>query len=509
MNITQFDETAPLVLSNKPACDGLLAIIVDPDMVRSDQLGKILKDRGTRTQVVDSIDEGCNWVERFGPPDLVICDVASQPGLFSRLNAGNQPAYERPYPYWVAVIDDLRTSFQAMADGADDFLLWQDDPDIITSRLQAILKQAALRAWMDVIRKSSVVVSGARRFDGLFSDVAMRLRRVLPIDHFVVARTENERVRFEVVDMLSNCSSPWNFCLRAPISETCPKRFKATETGYRICNQVRDQDPRLSQEMQSCLCIPLSEDGRIIGSLSMASREPKTFERVALSHLESLAIQVGHAVANIERYEQALNEADRLTTIVREVHHRIKNNLQGVIGLLAGHRENAPLLASILNTAISQLHTVAEVHNLLSHHASEQVNIHELIRAIAHHATTLCQHHIDTQFSENTQALCLEASEAVPFALVVNELIQNAIKHGYPDGRMGSIRISLTDGVDTHLCVANDGNPPAQPQSSLATSGIGLQLVRALLPKSCKFHLSVHDGWTAAIVTLRGWVGNI
>jgi len=490
-----------------PVCEGLLAVVVEPDTERRDQLRKMLEDQGVLTLAVASVEDGCSRVEKLGPPDLAIGDVARQPDLVNRLCAGGRPAHEQPCPYIVAVIDDRRAAFQAMVNGADDFLLWPDEPDVIASRLRAILRQTTLRAWTDTIRKASMVVSGAQRFDGLFSDVATRLRRVLPIDHFVVARAENGGVRFEVVDMLSNCCSPWNFCLRAPSSEVCPERFEATETGYRICNQVRDQDPRLAREMQSCLCIPLWDDGRMIGSLSLASREPNAFEKIVMPHLGSLAVQVGHAAANIERYEKALNEADRLAVIVREVHHRIKNNLQGVIGLLAGHRDNTPQLAPVLTGAISQLHAVAEVHNLLSHHTREQVNLHELIRAIAQHATALCRHHIDLQLSEDTETLFLEASEAVPFALVANELIQNAVKHGYPDGRRGVIRINLERAGQTRFCVANEGNPPSTAPTP-AASGLGLQLVRALLPKSCDFQLSARDGWTLAEVTLRGWGDN-
>jgi len=484
--------------------EGLLAIVIHPETERRHQIRTLLAERGAVTRVADSIGEAVRWVETLGPPDLLICDTASQPQIAEKVCAGIRAANEQPCPYTVVLIEDRHQALQAMADGADDFLVWTASPDVIDSRLRAIFRQATLRAWMDTIRKAGAVVSRARRFDGLFSEVAARLRQILPVDHFVVARAEQDSVRFEVVDMLSNGSAPWNFCLRTPHAEACPERFQETEAGYRICNHVRDQDPRLAHDMRSCMCIPLSDDGRLIGSLSLASRDPEAFEKIVMPHLRSLAVQVGHAVANIERFEQAKSETERLATIVREVHHRIKNNLQGVIGLLAEHRNSAPELAAILNNAISQLHTVAEVHNLLSHHTLEQVNLHELIRAITQHAAALCRHHIDVLLPKDTKNFSISASEAVPFALVVNELVQNAVKHGYPDSRRGTIRVSLENHQTLRLRVTNDAAPSGTTVSP--TPGLGLKLVRALLPKTCDFHLFPKDGWTHAEVVLKGWI---
>jgi two-component sensor histidine kinase len=210
-------------------------------------------------------------------------------------------------------------------------------------------------------------------------------------------------------------------------------------------------------------------------------------------------------MANIERYEQALSETERLATIVREVHHRIKNNLQGVVGLLAEHRDTTPALAEVLNGAISQLHAVAEVHNLLAHQNEEQISLAELVSAIVTRTAALCHHRLEVDIPENTDSFKLSAGEAVPFALVVNELLLNAIKHGYPDGRSGTIRISLVANGEACLRVANDGCL-TESNPSPDSSGIGLQLVRALLPASCTLRLSGADGWTVAEVTLREWM---
>jgi two-component sensor histidine kinase len=488
-----------------PARRGLLTIVIDPDPRRRAGIRGVLEKQGMVVCEADSLGEARHTIGAMGTPDLVVCDIGMHREALEDLGEPDELEGGRIRAYRLAVIPDRREALHALAQGADDFLVWPNPPEAIEGRLRAVVQQATLRAWLDTLRRAGMVVAGARRLDGLFAAVAARLRQILPVDHFIVARPEENAIRFEAVDMVSPGSPPWTYCLRSPESETCPERFTATPAGYRICDGVHDQDPRLAQGMRSCLCLPLLDSGRVIGSLSLASREPQAFDSSLLPHLGSLAVQVGHAMANIERYEHALSEADRLAAIVREVHHRIKNNLQGVVGLLAEHRDTTPALATVLNSAISQLHTVAEVHNLLSHQTREQIGLAELVHAIVTHTAALCRHRLEVDLPDNTATFMLAASEAVPFALVVNELIQNAIKHGYPDGRTGTIRVSLVANGETSLRVANDGRSPEPAQDS---PGLGLHLVRALLPASCTLCLSGADGWTVAEVTLRDWMNN-
>jgi len=503
-------ETIPVSIGRPwpvPARRGLLSIVIDPDNQRRAQIRGMLQKQVMVVCEAASFSEARHSIAALGAPDLVICDIAMLRETIEGLNDGDQPEGGHVRAYRLAVIPDRRDALQALAEGADDFLVWPNPPEAIEGRLRAVVQQGTLRAWLDTLHRASMVVAGARRLDGLFAAVAARLRQILSVDHFIVARPEAEDIRFEVVDMVSPGSPPWTYCLRSPESETCSERFIAAPAGYRICDGVHDRDPRLSQGMRSCLCLPLLDNGRVIGSLSMASREPQAFDSGLTPHLGALAVQVGHAMANIERYEHALSETERLATIVREVHHRIKNNLQGVVGLLAEHRDTTPALAAVLNSAISQLHAVAEVHNLLAHQNEEQINLTELVRAIATHTATLCRHRLEVDLPEDTDSFMLSAGEAVPFALVVNELVMNAIKHGYPDGRTGTIRISLDASGEASLRVANDGCLP-ETMASADRSGLGLQLVRALLPAACTLRLSGTDGWTVAEVTLRNWIKN-
>jgi two-component sensor histidine kinase len=241
--------------------------------------------------------------------------------------------------------------------------------------------------------------------------------------------------------------------------------------------------------------------------LALASCKARAFRSAHLPYLQSLALQVAHTVANIERYQNCQAQTGRLTTIVREVHHRVKNNLQGVIGLLGGYRDEHRTLAPVLNHAISHLHAVAEVHNLLSRNTREVIHLPELVGGICMAIGKFCAHRLESDLGPSTQNIIVSASEAVPIALVLNELIQNAIDHGYPDGRRGIIRVVLDASSGTIvLRIDNDGIPPPAAAGDMgAPFGMGLDLVRTLLPERGATFRLFHEGdWTVAEVVFAG-----
>jgi two-component sensor histidine kinase len=335
------------------------------------------------------------------------------------------------------------------------------------------------------------------------------LRRVAPVDHFMIVLKEGDEAVFVTVEARPGVVSAIPPDARLPFQGSFLDRLKKLGRPYLIPDLIKaggfPEDALILKDgLRSCARLPLYSAGAFLGMLALASRRPRAFNRAHLSYLEPFAQQVAHAVANIERYRQAKSEAARLAVIVREVHHRIKNNLQGVIGLLSRYRDEQPALAPVLHHAIGQLHAVAEVHNLLSRHTRETVRLPELVGGVCQALAEFCPHRLELTPSAPAARLTVLASEAVPAALVVNELIQNAIDHGYPDGRRGTIRVDLDERADAvALRIADDGVPPAQDINSEndVGYGIGLNLVRTLLPaRDASFRLYREGDWTVAEV---------
>ena len=189
--------------------------------------------------------------------------------------------------------------------------------------------------------------------------------------------------------------------------------------------------------------------------------------------------------------ERKLNELSRLQqerenrdALIREVHHRIKNNLQGVIGLLRQQSVDNPELGAAMDQAVSKVRAVAVVYGLQGRTGAGEIMLCEMLPAIIQSVEDL----IPARFSlninlVNPRMVLVVESEAVPLALVVNELLMNAAKH--TEHGSGPIDVTLTasSGVAT-LTIVNPGILPGGFNFNEGSGiGTGLSLVRSLLPK--------------------------
>ncbi len=171
-------------------------------------------------------------------------------------------------------------------------------------------------------------------------------------------------------------------------------------------------------------------------------------------------------------------------TLVREVHHRIKNNLQGVVGLLRSHAAVDPRLDDAILGAIGQVQSISLVHGLHGEGNDPQVRLCDMVCAIARNVGTLTRTHIEPLLEPAAlRTVAIDPEEAVSVALVVNELILNAVKHSTEDPQV-SVRVART-GAGAEITVTNTGTlVPGFDLAAGRGTGTGLGLVRSLLPRS-------------------------
>jgi len=181
------------------------------------------------------------------------------------------------------------------------------------------------------------------------------------------------------------------------------------------------------------------------------------------------------------------DEAAHRDALVRDVHHRIKNSLQGVTGILRGLAQRQPLLATALEDVISQVGSVALVHGLYGSASDRRVSLCDLVANVASAAELLWQKEIAVAVEHNCPHCILDEREAVPLALVLNELLANACKHGAGDSASGKRTIAVeyaTDYSQASVRIANPGQlPPGFDFDKRQGLGTGLGLVAVLLPR--------------------------
>jgi two-component sensor histidine kinase len=199
------------------------------------------------------------------------------------------------------------------------------------------------------------------------------------------------------------------------------------------------------------------------------------------------------------RFEAAIAQREML---VKEVHHRIKNNLQGVAGLLQQNAARHPEVAAILTESVGQVQAIAQVYGLQVG-AGGPLRVASVVEAIALSVQRTFGRTVQVQLQGDapTQLLLPEA-ESIPIALTINELLTNAVKHS----ATGDVHCQLVwDGEALRVAIRNAGRLPEGFNLAQVPGGVsGLGLVRALLPRrSAAFTLTQQGDEVLTEVVLR------
>ena len=200
---------------------------------------------------------------------------------------------------------------------------------------------------------------------------------------------------------------------------------------------------------------------------------------------------ITHYVSTLaDRHDSQQQEAQRLAAeithrdaLVREVHHRIKNNLQGISGVLRQFARNHPQTTEPINQAISQVHSMAVLHGLQGRTSMDTVRLCELTSAIAGDIQSVWQTPVNVDIPSIWTPGIISEAEAVPIALILNELIVNAVKHG---GKAhGHVSVALRKGARAEVIqviIRNSGRVRANTDRPTEYHA-GLQLVDSLMPR--------------------------
>ena len=213
--------------------------------------------------------------------------------------------------------------------------------------------------------------------------------------------------------------------------------------------------------------------------------------------------------------ERRLAENQRLardtelrTALVKEVHHRIKNNLQGVVTLFHLYSTGEPGVASLIDSVTARLNALAVVHGLHSNLGDQPLDLCAIVSSVASSLQGFYgKNSIQLRFDDGFKAVQILDSEAVPVALIINELITNALKHNGNGESRQPVRVKLwRSGPEVRIDVINQyGTLPEKfDYAKGARLGTGLSLVKSLLP-STGMELVIEnaaDGGVKASITI-------
>jgi len=171
---------------------------------------------------------------------------------------------------------------------------------------------------------------------------------------------------------------------------------------------------------------------------------------------------------------------------IREIHHRVKNNLQTISSLLRlqARRLTSPEAIAAVGESVRRIRTIALVHESLSREPGDDVTFIEIVRPLLRLAEESLQSpDRPVEFSLVGDGGRIPARVATPLSVVLTELMQNAVDHGFPEGSLGGrVMVSLTnDGEELSIDVVDDGTGLDPAFKIESATGLGLSIVRTLV----------------------------
>ncbi len=272
-------------------------------------------------------------------------------------------------------------------------------------------------------------------------------------------------------------------------------------TDVRNTPEYRYPDIARKEGLCSLICVPLRLRDKIIGVLNCYTEKPHTFTSEEITVLAAIG---SHAAIAIENSKLVVKSA-----IVQEMHHRVKNNLQTIASLLRlqMHYAKAETTDQALQESINRILSIAAVHEVLSREELERVSIKKVAENIltgTRQSLIPPEKHVTTSLTGPD--ILLQPAQATSVALILNELIQNAVEHGFKDVDQGEVRLDIShDDREVRLEVINDGTPLPSDFDVRTHRNLGLQIVESLVRDDLhgKFTLASGDKITATVVFPR------
>jgi len=317
------------------------------------------------------------------------------------------------------------------------------------------------RLLHDARRRQELIADFAKdalqnvELERLLHEATVRVSQGVKVDHVKVLRYEPD-----TADLLVVAGVGWKAGVvgraRLRIDLASPPG-RALQTGQPVLIDDLPNDPEFyrsdllaEHEILSVLNTPIFVNGVIWGVLEADSNAPGALTRYDAEFLDIVARILGSAIQR-KQVEQEVAEASArnaaLATdrevLLREMQHRLKNNLQMILALISMQQRKVtdPDAKRGFRHVAERVAAIALAQDQLSTRSSlGEVKLGAYLRALCSYIDPGLDRIVITA---DAQDLELPTDQAVPAGLIVNEAVANALKHAFPDGRAGAIRVSF------------------------------------------------------------------
>jgi PAS domain S-box-containing protein len=231
---------------------------------------------------------------------------------------------------------------------------------------------------------------------------------------------------------------------------------------------------------------PMNERGSLFGTRKDGTEFPveASISKFEIGGERVLTVRLRDITDRKKAEEQIKSSLHEKEVLLKEIHHRVKNNLQVVSSLLS-LQSGYPRVESVRDLFIesqNRVKSMALIHEKL-YQSQDLANIDfsDYIESLAHHLFHSYTANPDLVSLGTDVDVSLDIDHAIPCGLIVNELLSNSLKHAFPDGRRGRIMLYFhPDGTDFKLRFSDDGIGLPTGLDFRHTDSLGLQLITTL-----------------------------
>lgn len=281
-----------------------------------------------------------------------------------------------------------------------------------------------------------------------------------------------------------------------------------------LTNSARSVDMDYVDGSGRLFCLPLRSAREPFGALCLRMSPYAELPEDQLGLLQAFSDAATVAIENATLFEETRRGLEVASALLQEMHHRVRNNLQTVAALLSiqlRHNEAASW-ASHLREAISRVQAIAAVHDLLS---DESRLGGTTVDVIARHAAdeafaTLTPPSLTVTFDIPKSQVVVPSKQATILALLINELVANAVKHGFKGRERGKISItSREEDGDAVIEIGNDGEAIPQDFDPSGSHGLGMRIIQRLVTADLNGAFRIGPAESGSVAVIRFPIGPI
>jgi two-component sensor histidine kinase len=254
--------------------------------------------------------------------------------------------------------------------------------------------------------------------------------------------------------------------------------------------------------------IPLIVQNETIGLMNIGTINPSAFTPEYIDIASEVGDSLAVAIRQAQLHEQVQQVAETKARLLREVNHRVRNNLTAIISLLSleqGRTEvdNQATYQAIMEDLIRRIQGLATVHHLVSVTNWSALSLSELTEQVINSALQALPPDKYVSVEVSTSPIQIPPQEANNLALLVNELTTNAIKYAWPARQTGRIGVNIDREDDQVLLeFRDDGVGYSDEVLSLELHSIGWELIQAIVVDGLQGEVTLHND-RGAVTTIR------